>query len=94
MDNEDYNDDYLDAFQYLMGGLHSDMEWDEDEEYPPMIGLSKFIEEEVVRLADPYFYVGVDFGYEPTQVECDHKWVPYQGLNSKFEFCEKCDVKK
>lgn len=25
---------------------------------------------------------------------CDHKWLPYEGLTQKFDYCEKCDVKK
>lgn len=25
---------------------------------------------------------------------CDHTWLPYEGLTQKYDYCEKCDVKK
>lgn len=30
---------------------------------------------------------------KPTQT-CEHKWATYVGLLARFEFCEKCDLKK
>ncbi len=41
--------------------------------------------------------VGVDFAVEPKvekQSCTKHSWRFYQGLNSRFEYCEVCDVKR
>lgn len=105
MHDDDYDDHYLDAIRYMMGGISDDLENDPDEEYPRMIGISKqimdaIVEQELERqeqlrsLANNMFpYVGVDFArIEPTI--CYHEWKTYHGFTESFEFCQKCDVKK
>jgi hypothetical protein len=81
-----------------MGGLHGDMEWDPDEEESPMVGLNKMLEDEAQALRDIYdqTFVNTDVDWDRFEAthKCLHKWAQYQGLNEKYEFCEKCDVKK
>ena len=95
MHNDDYDDHYLDALHYLMGSLSDDMEVDPDEEYPPMIGMSKWLQQEAeAAAANAFPNTTVDWDrIYPTQT-CSHEWKVYNGFTETFEFCQKCDVKK
>ena len=107
MHDDDYDNDYLDAIRYMMGGINDAIDdYDPDEEYR-MIGIGKqvmdaLVEQELERqellkkIGDSMFpYVGVDFArMEPEARSCSHEWKTYNGFTETFEFCQKCDVKK
>ena len=95
MHDNDYDNSIMDAFRYLSYGLEDDMEWDEDEEHPPMVGLDKWLDLEAKKAMENVFVnTGVDFSsLEPKNI-CEHLWVSYRGLNEQYDFCKNCDVKK
>lgn len=98
MNDDDYDEHYLDSLRYLMGGTSDIMKWDPDDEYPFKTDLEKAVEEKLKTYMGEYFIdPNVDWGkINPAEMNdiCSHKWVFYRGLDESFEFCEKCDVKK
>lgn len=99
MDDNDFdNSDYFDAVRYLMHGLQDDLEFDPEEEQPPMVGLSKMLEQDFTSKtvyygwdpSDPTHYANI--GY--SKADCSHQWKAYYGFTEKYEFCEKCPAKK
>jgi hypothetical protein len=78
-----------------LGSLNDDIK-DDSEEYPRMVGMSKWLQLEAeAATANIFPDVGVDWArMEPEARTCSHEWAIYQGLNEKYEFCKKCDEKK
>ncbi len=77
-----YSDDCIDAINYLVNGIKVDiLSTDSSETISMKVKLS----------------VAAHMNSIPLVVDvpsCDHKWLPYEGLTQRFEYCEKCDAKK
>ena len=89
------NSDVVDAFRYMMQGYEKAMERATAsllDTFSPKTSHGEFF-------LDASPYIELKHQLRPEDIvtaghSCDHSWKLYEGFTNRYEYCEKCDVKK